>query len=358
MNNKLQLALTLDYELYGNGSGNVFEDVIEPTKILLILCDKYKVKLTIYFEVVEYWKLEEEWLKGNKMGYTDNPAEAMKTQIINAYLEGHDVQLHIHPQWINAIYKNNKWNLDDNWCMKDVPLESDNNLGIDLFSLINRGKETIENLLKPINRDYKCNIFRAGGFNILPSERIFPILKRLGFIASSSVFPGGYDISKVSNIDFRNLKNDIPYWYVSNDNVLDQNQRKGGLIELPIFSFPARRLFKYNISRIKTIFKNKISSIETFNNKTNTRSIIKKIIYFFEKEYIIWDYCLFSYRKMNFFLEKALEIKNNHDFYPFILIGHSKSFYKNKSFEKFLKMARDRTEYYTLAQVVKKIQAL
>ena len=77
----MDLALTLDYELYGDGSGDVFEDIIKPTEILLSLLDKHKIKITIFFEVVEYWKLDNEWKNGNKMNYTKNPVEAIKNNL-------------------------------------------------------------------------------------------------------------------------------------------------------------------------------------------------------------------------------------------------------------------------------------
>ena len=72
-----KFLLTLDYELFGNGSGDVFKHIIDPTYKLLALADKYNVKFTFFFEVIEYWKLKEEWDKGNSMGYSKNPIEAM-----------------------------------------------------------------------------------------------------------------------------------------------------------------------------------------------------------------------------------------------------------------------------------------
>ena len=40
------LFLTLDYELYGNGSGDVFHHIIEPTDRILKIAEKYNAKLT------------------------------------------------------------------------------------------------------------------------------------------------------------------------------------------------------------------------------------------------------------------------------------------------------------------------
>ena len=97
------LLFTLDYELYGNGSGDVFKHIIEPTDKILGIVEKYNAKLTIFFEVIEYWKLKEEWESGNRMGYDRNPIEAMERQLKRAFEYGHDIQLHLHPQWVDAF---------------------------------------------------------------------------------------------------------------------------------------------------------------------------------------------------------------------------------------------------------------
>jgi len=356
----MDLALTLDYELFGNGSGNVFTDVINPTYEILNLCDKYNAKITIFFEVIEYLRIKEEWDNGNKMGYEKNPALAMETQIKEALNLGHDIQLHIHPQWLNAKYINGNWQVDDNWCMKDIPIKKNNEFNIDLKTVLKKGKETLEKILQPVNGNYKCNIFRAGGFNILPSERIFPVLKELEFVADSSVFAGGYEINKLANINFKKIKNNIPFWFVNDNDVLNQNQKinTDSIIEFPIFAYPIIRIKKYDLNRIKIILKNKKSSLQTIQNRTENKSIIKKIKFFFEKEYITWDFCLFNQRKTNLFLKKVKQIQEISEikYFPIVLIGHSKGFYFKETFEYLLK--KKELSFFALSDAVKKIKIL
>ncbi len=80
----MNLILTFDYELFGDGLGDIFTHIIEPSKQILQLCDKHNIKTTIFFEVLEYIKLKEEWEKGNTMGYTENPVKAIEQQIQQA----------------------------------------------------------------------------------------------------------------------------------------------------------------------------------------------------------------------------------------------------------------------------------
>ena len=50
----IPLILSLDYEIFGNGAGDVIRDVIEPTQRMLRICDRHGAKMTIMFEVGEY----------------------------------------------------------------------------------------------------------------------------------------------------------------------------------------------------------------------------------------------------------------------------------------------------------------
>ena len=75
-----------------------FYMIIEPTNRILDICNRNGAKLTIMFEVAEYWafKQYDDHLT-NKLGYS--PSQEMEQQAIKAIIQGHDVQLHIHPQW-------------------------------------------------------------------------------------------------------------------------------------------------------------------------------------------------------------------------------------------------------------------
>ena len=138
------LILTLDYELYGNGSGDVFKNIIEPTNHILSILRQYNIHISIFFEVVEYWKIKEEWDKGNKMGYENNPIEAINDQLRKAYVDGHDIQLHIHPQWVDAKYIDGKWHVNLNeWRLGDYHREGE----YSLKNLLLKGKQTIEDNL-------------------------------------------------------------------------------------------------------------------------------------------------------------------------------------------------------------------
>ncbi len=353
----MDLALTLDYELYGDGSGNMFSDVIEPTKKLLDACNTNNIKLTIFFEVVEYWKLEEEWQSGNKMGYREDPVQAMKEQIIEAYIQGHEIQLHIHPQWINAEYVEDAWKVDEHWSMADIPLTANPQFSMTLDEVFKKGISILEDILHPIDKNYKCNIFRAGGFNILPSENIVKVLNKYNFIIDSSVFSGGYENSMKSNYDYREIDKNIPYWVIEENDVLlqyNQNIASGNMIEIPIFALPIYRVLKYDLTRLKAIFNNKKSAIKTIKGRTAKKSFIQKILFYFEKESLTWDFCLFSISKMKYFYKSAKKHTRT-KYHPHVLIGHSKGYYSDEGL-KFLAKQKD-IRFYIMTDLYEQIKS-
>lgn len=338
------LIFTLDYELYGNGSGNVFTHIIEPTKAILGIAEKYNTKLTIYFEVVEYWKLKEEWEKGNCMGYTENPITAMEQQLKCAHSKGHDIQLHIHPQWIDAKWEKSKWTVNyENWCLGGYEGEGEDSM----LAIIKRGKETIENI---IGKGYKCTAIRAGGYNAQPSDRIVAAMKKCGLKADSSIVPGAKEVGSLSKYDYSHIKSNIGFWYCTN-RLENDSKSETNIIELPIVAFPIIRIQKYlSIERIKSLLQNRKSAKETFQAKTNTKAainrnkLVSKFQFFFETEFQTWDFCLFSKGMHRKFLK---EIYNQNDRDVFVLVGHPKSFVSGKGFEFILQQTQNNFQFIT-----------
>lgn len=360
----MNLVLTLDYEMLGSGEGNIIEQTIYPTEKILDLCRKYKIKITIFFEVVEYWKIKEMYESGENMGYKSNPADLIEQQIIKAHIEKHDIQLHLHPQWLGSKYVNGTWRLNHKyWRLPMVPSEPGHNCEMNLRELLLRGKNTIENLIKPIDSSYECKILRAGGLNIYPSDRILPIMRDIDLKADSSIFAGGFASSNYSYYDYRSISNLIPYWIINSNNILDltSNEKSNKkLYEFPIFALPIVRLKKYSIYRLKSKLRNYLKAKTTLNQLKVKTKKYNKLRYFFEKESVMWDYCLLSYSQMKLFLKEALiiEKKSKYKFHPFILIGHSKELNNLKVLEKFIIFTRNNKnniKFRTLSQVLMKI---
>lgn len=346
------LLFTLDYELFGNGSGDVFRHIIEPTNQLLTIANRYGVKYTFFFEVIEYWKLKEEWEKGNDMGYRHNPIEAMENQIRDAYRQGHDIQLHLHPQWVDACWEKGGWVVNlDKWRLGGY---SGN--GVDsLVNLIKRGKQTLEELLRPVDPQYECIAMRAGGYNIQPSEEIVKAMKSSGIFVDSSIYPGGKETGVLSNYDYSSIGPDKDFWRVGTK--LEETG-DSEIIEVPIVAFPMIRLKKFlTWERVKGILENRQSAKESFEAKTSTigkqSSIWDKIKFFFQKEWQTWDYCLFSPAQHRYFLKHVAE----QDKEVYVLVGHPKSFNMGNGMVYLVKIVHNSCRFITLSTLYKLIMS-
>ena len=341
------LILTLDYELYGNGSGNVFTHIIDPTNALLKVAEQYDVHFTFFFEVIEYWKLKEEWERGNHMGYDYNPAKAMEAQMQIAYRKGHDVQLHLHPQWVDAYFENGQWKVNnDDWKLGTYNKEGD----FSLIKLLQKGKETLENIIRPVDKNYQCIALRAGGYNIQPSFNLVNVMKQVGLFIDSSIYPGGKETGSLSVYDYTNISVEKECWRVDNELETEGNST---IMEFPIVAFPILRLSKYfSTDRIKSFLQNKKSAKDTFESKTGGKksTLYRKIKFLFDSECQTWDFCLFPVFMHKKFLKKVREQNRK----IAVLVGHPKSYVSSNGLKFLLEQTKGEFVYPTIIDVYNK----
>lgn len=334
------IVFSLDYEIHGNGDGDPIKLMVEPTYRLIKLLDSYGAKLTIFADVAEIIKFKEYYEETgiDKFAYLE-----IINQLKTAILSGHDVQLHIHSSYLNAIYKNGKW--DQNWDeynLANLPFAR-------IDSIIKGNKQFLEDLLQPINKDYKCNVFRAANWSMMPSINIVTALIKNGFDIDSSVFKYGTRSGRV-NFDYTNAKSNLLPWFI-NSNCINEESEYGKLLEVPIYS-ESRNLFAFltplrmfRIIRAKFHkHKRAISEIHCKSTKKKT-NIIKKI----RKKYS-WKLD-FNQATGKMIIKACKRIEKEYSCYngkiPIVLIGHSKTFVKINEFflRPFLKYVSNDIRY-------------
>ena len=178
----LQLVFTLDYEIHGNGDGCPLELMVEPTDRMLDLFDCYGAKLTIMAEVAEILRFREHAVTTGRdqFGY-----EAIVGQLRRAVASAHDVQLHLHPSYCRAVYRDGRWQQD--YASYDLA-----RLGHDrLVKLIGVGKAYLEDTLRGARSHYTCSVFRAGHWSMHPSRDVVEALATDGIRIDTSVFKWG-----------------------------------------------------------------------------------------------------------------------------------------------------------------------
>ncbi|HEA65396.1 MAG TPA: hypothetical protein ENI07_01025 [Desulfobacterales bacterium] len=237
------IILTVDYEIFGNGTGSLRKCLISPTYKILNIAEQYDAPVTFFVEVLEFDAMKREGMKSQPGMLTQ--ITAVEQQIHSAIWRGHDVQLHLHPQWIGAKHvKNGAWELDmARWRIGDLSSS-------EAYKILDFGKNFLENMINPINPKYKCQVFRAGAWCIQPSSNILKVLKELEFKIDSTVVPGLKNILDGEWFDFYNAPN-LPYWLIDEDVCKNGKQ---GLYEIPILSGKVSR-FKHGKNLADTFFR-------------------------------------------------------------------------------------------------------
>lgn len=210
------LILTVDYELFGNGTGCVDHCMLGPAERMMRIAERYSAPVTFFTEVLELMAME----RGQ-----DAQAEAVKIQLRDVLRRGHDAQLHLHPQWDGAkLGSDEDWALNMKlWRIGDLPYD-------DIYRILSEAKSWLLHVAQPIKSDYQCLAFRAGGWCIQPSKHVLKALRNLEFDIESTVAPGFRNANKGEWSDFRVVP-DMPFWKVDQDvcRAVDD-----GLWELPI----------------------------------------------------------------------------------------------------------------------------
>jgi len=334
----IALILSLDYEVFGNGAGDVMRDVVGPTRRLLDLCDKHDAKMTIMFEVGEYWAFEQyDSQLRRDLGYS--PSEQMRTQALDAIKRGHDVQLHLHPQWIDAKYDQGIWRLCHScWRLADLPggLGSKDEINT-ITGVLYAGKQTLEAMIKPVRSDYECTGFRAGAFYAQPSRDIIAAMKEVGLRVDSSVVKG-YRTNEPFEVDYSQVKIDKSAWWTSSTELTREGKVGENVLELPVSAQMQPYWKNFKITKFWAAVKRRKAE-KTSNAHQNTESgmssvpryttVLKKL---FHEHPNTFDYCKLSVRDMLNRMKGHIEYSAQ----PAMLIGHSKDFFNDRHFDCFL----------------------
>jgi len=365
----IELIISIDYELFGNGSGDVRRDVVEPTARLLTICDRYGAKLTIMFEIGQYWAMKDiDELLRRDLGYS--PADAMETQIQHAVRSGHDVQLHLHPQWIGAEYRGRLWHLNFNRIrVSDLGSGADP-APVSLRAVFQRGKDTLEALLRPVDPDYECCVFRAGGFYVEPARRVIETMRSVGLRADSSVVPG-YTADEPLPIDFRDVPAGLGFWRTSRRSMAEQGQAGEGVLEFPLYAEMKPYLCNFKLSKFRATLKRKAlekrdphSRVRSAPQSTaSSRSALRKL---FSKNAMKFDVCKLSAGDMRRMFASAVAkqaASPSRGIYPVVCLGHSKDFWNDTALDTFFRTISSHRKYRsafhwnTLGGIVQQILA-
>lgn len=226
-----KIILTFDYELYfGKNSGSVEQCILKPTEMLRQTFRETQIKATFFVDTICIHRLL------NENSQTQTEAHKIIQQLKELLKEGHRLELHLHPHWLDAKYVDGKWLFDT---YEHYRLHSLNRKQIN--GLFEEGVMLIKNIAKEIIPNYEVLVFRAGGWCIQPFSHVKEAFVQNGIKYDSSVTP----MLSAKNLDHYFDFSEAPeeLWYRFEDEVTEK-QTDGAFIEVPITSCKKGLLLK------------------------------------------------------------------------------------------------------------------
>lgn len=356
-----------DWELYGDGSGDIEQHMFKPAKSILECCNKYGVKYTFFAEFGQQLSMEASGDPALK-----DSAITWKKFLQDAVSCGHDVQLHFHPQWIGAVYRSGRWQLDFN--KSSIALMNYNAIKAWLL----KGKHYLEDLLRPVKPSFRILAHRAGGWMIQPSKNLVRALLEIGIIADCSVIKGLTAGNPIfGSVNFQYAPSALIPWYANENDMAKMNQSPSGLICIPTFAqtvFLPQSLAEVLINPASLIwgikrnlyFFKKRREHRPISLLHNTKIPFEKATYFeffnriFSQRVIKLDFGVYHYRTILKIVKNILRVlqRNKISNAPLILYSHSKDFYSIDNFKKLLSALTDMpmVQFATTQEVIENIQ--
>ena len=330
---KIKLFLTFDYELPLGGIKKSYNhSLFDPTKKLVDVLEDIDLKAVFFADILSL-KVFESW---NVPEYS----EPFREQIKWLHELQHDIQLHLHPHWLESEYENGLVKQSPKYKLGDFHNDS-SSYSID--DIVKLGVNDLKSICLDPENNYKCIAYRAGGYNFYPhTKEIWDSLYRNGIRIDSSISPGYFFRSNVSIVDYRKVPNK-PYWNLSRDGSFDKEGFKGDFIlEVPIASKPkgmfemptAFKLKKYEYRAVENRGR-MIHTNEEVSKMDKVRQLFSSRMltidnHTFDPEYLMK---ILNYNVRKFKSEEAIMLS---------LIGHPKSLdsYHYELLIKFVELAK------------------
>lgn len=341
----LSVLFTLDYEVFGDGSGDPLREQVIPTRYLMDILELYDARLTLFFEYGQY-------LAYQKFGLSDpwylRRNEAITAQLRDAVSRGHDVQLHLHPTWRNAQLISGEIRLDTtSFDVSELP-------PTELTDLLSDGKRFLEGLLRAVDDDYRCVAFRAGAWSASRQAPYLAALAASGFLCDSSVVPGARYASSYGRFDYTQAPTELGWWRVSDR--LDCPDPDGAIVELPIYArierFAFLRYVNGQYRRMSRLVK------EFYPHKLTDRGLgfwgrLEKIL---ARSYVMADFNALDAESLASLVRLATTDRRE-PWSPLVFIGHSKSCYHLDELHRFFRSAIGKgCDFPTLSQTLGRLR--
>src|SRR5216683_2072128 len=362
----IYLALTHDWELRGDGSGDIEQIQFAPLRQLQNIYAKFGARTTFLPDVMQQLRFRQVESKHPEL---KELADSWDEHVRTAFRQGHDIQLHLHPQWLNARYENGRWQMDGDWSI----LKYDREVA---YAMLAGTKKYLEDLLQPFDATYRCLAFRAGALAAAPSDHLFESLVELGIELDVSIGGGVFVNNQTLQLDYRNCEEPfLPFYPMMKDARKVSDQREPVVcVPLNHFYGSRREVMRQNISlaRQKLRKRTKQSESESAVKKSDRsplespRSAIgtgyeKLILPTLKPKHFVSDTGRLNYPLMREMLESIRQraLDSGLSQLPVVLTNHPKDIRDIAAIERFVgevSRAED-IRFITLTDVAQKLRS-
>ena len=217
------IILTFDYELFLLKSGTPEACIFNPTERILAILGSGNIKATFFIDILYYIRLKE---NHNLHGATITKYENQIKLLLD---KGHNLELHIHPHWLDAKFDSYEWVFEDfsRYCFTNFTEEEINSLFKKCYTELNM-------LCKKFQPEYKITAYRMGGLCILPFPHLESLFSSYEIKIDSSVAPRLKATEKYQSFDYSDIEN-INYYKFNKNPILAEAD--GKFTELPISTY-------------------------------------------------------------------------------------------------------------------------
>lgn len=327
----IECIFTIDYEIYGNGQGSLGDLVYEPTRKLLAVFGRHGAKFVNFVEVAELDQIERQ--------SSDPAISFVRQQIRQLHEQGHEIALHLHPQWANARYHNDTWELDFaeyNLCTLSPAR---------IRQIVDRALAWLRDVLG--DSRFTPVSFRAGNWLFQPTAAVAQVLAERGIAVDSSVFKGGRQHGH--RLDYRPAHRNGWCWRFADD--VNVAVPCGKMLEIPIYTEMVPFWSMLTAKRVGLQQKSRAAAVPGQARRGGWRRLRD----FLRPRYPLkFDFCRMTLAEMTAMIERALrtDARSPEVFKPLVAIGHSKDLVDLDAVEALLRWLKARgISVSTLASV-------
>jgi hypothetical protein len=261
----IHLAFVDDWEVRGNGTGDPRVLQFEPMRKLVKIFNEHGIRGSFNAEVMQQLTYRSQQKRFPELKAIADEWEEVVTE---SFRQGHDIQLHLHPQWLGASYQGHgNWKLGGDWSILNYAPQQ-------MRAMLVAGKHYLEGLLRSIDPEYACVSFRAGSWCAAPSDSLMSMLSELGFVFDMSIVAGIRNDTPQVKLDYTQCEEPFVPYYPDMTDARRVSRSVEPIVCIPTNSFSGARfaLFCRDFGKAYSTLQRKVRTLRNGNGAAPSAS--------------------------------------------------------------------------------------